>query len=115
MMGMPNRHPFLLRLMKITSAANPRVQAAARLRNSRTRTLQARFMINGVREISRALDGGLKLQEVFTCPDHCDGSECRELLPRLVNSGAAHFEVSPSVFSILAYGSRDEGVLAVAE
>jgi RNA methyltransferase, TrmH family len=101
--------------MKITSTANPRVKAAAKLRNPRQRTQQGRFMINGVREISRALDGGLNLLEVYICHEECHGSECEKLLSRLTKAGATHFEVSPAVFSVLAYGSRAEGVLAVAE
>jgi RNA methyltransferase, TrmH family len=100
--------------MKITSAANPRVKSAAKLRNSAQRAQQGRFMINGVREIGRALDGGLNLQEVYFCPEQCDSADCRQLLERLKKTAAAQFEVSASVFSILAYGSRMEGVLAVA-
>jgi RNA methyltransferase, TrmH family len=101
--------------MKITSTANPRVKAAAKLRNPRQRAAQGRFMINGVRETGRALDGGMKLQEVYVCPEQCDGAECQQLLRRLEKTGAAWFEVSPAVYSVLAYGSREEGVLAVAE
>jgi TrmH family RNA methyltransferase len=101
--------------MKITSAANPRVKSAAKLRNSGQRAIQGRFMINGVREIGRALDGRLILQEVYVCPEHCHSSECRQLLERLQNTSAAHFEVSAAVYSVLAYGSRMEGVLVVAE
>ena len=41
---------FPLRLMKITSTANPRVKAAAKLRNSRERTAQNRIAINGLRK-----------------------------------------------------------------
>ncbi|HTQ38381.1 MAG TPA: RNA methyltransferase [Pirellulales bacterium] len=101
--------------MKITSTANPRVKAAAKLRNPRQRAAQGRFMINGVREIGRALDGGMKLQEVFVCLEQCDGAECQRLLRRLEKTAAVQFEVSPAVYSVLAYGSREEGVLAVAE
>jgi RNA methyltransferase, TrmH family len=101
--------------MKITSTANPRVKAAAKLRNSAQRAEQGRFMINGLREIGRALDGGLTLQEIYICPEQCDSADCRRLLDRLKKTTAAQFEVSTAVFSILAYGSRMEGVLAVAE
>ena len=71
-------------------------------------------MINGVREIGRALDGGLNLQEVYFCDEHCDSADCRELLDRLKKTDAAQLEVSAAVFSVLAYGSRNEGVVAVA-
>ncbi len=101
--------------MKITSTANPRVKAAAKLRHSRACAEQGRFMIDGVREISRALDGGVKLVEVYICRPQCRGEECQRLLSRLDKADAAQFEVNESVFSLLAYGSRAEGVLAAAE
>ncbi len=101
--------------MKITSTANPRVKAAAKLRGSAQRAEQGRFMINGLREIGRALDGGLNMQEVYFCPELCAGTEARALLDRLKKTAAAHFEVAEAVFSVLAYGSRMEGIVAVAE
>ena len=101
--------------MKITSSANPRVKAAAKLRNPRQRAQQGRFVINGAREIGRALDAGLKLQEVFLCEELCDSADCRKLLPRLKTSAHAQFEVTESVYDVVAYGSREDGVIAVAE
>ncbi len=101
--------------MKITSTANPRVKAAAKLRNSRQRALQGRFAINGLREIGRALDGGMKLDEVFACPELCTDAECDDLVERLRKTNAAWFDVSRSVFEVLAYGSRMDGIVAIAE
>jgi RNA methyltransferase, TrmH family len=116
------RHPFLLRgplpenrAMKITSTANPRVKSAAKLRNPRERAEQGRFAINGLREIGRALDGEIRVLEVYHCAEIGDQAECRRLLLRLDKTRAAQFEVSSAVYSVLAYGSRAEGLVAVAE
>ena len=100
--------------MKITSTANPRVKAAAKLRNPRQRARQRRFVINGAREIGRVLDAGLKLDEVYVCEELCASEESRELAARLAKVDAARFEVTAAVYEVLAYGSRMEGVLAVA-
>jgi TrmH family RNA methyltransferase len=97
----------------ISSPQNPRVKAAAQLRDSRQRQKQGRVLIDGNREIGRALDAGLRPTEVFLC---------RELLPpadaalaqRLAQSGAELLEVTPRVFEKLAFGARADGVLAVA-
>jgi len=101
--------------MKITSTANPRVKAAAKLRNSRERAAQNRFAINGLREIGRALDGKIKVQEFFVCEELCDRAECKPLVARLEKSGASRFDVLPSVYSVVAYGDREDGIIAVAE
>ena len=100
--------------MKITSTANPRVKAAGKLRNSRERTAKNRFAINGLREIGRALDGGASIGEFFVCAELCDHADCTALLARLEKTGAARFDVSPSVYGVLAYGDRADGIVAVA-
>jgi TrmH family RNA methyltransferase len=101
--------------MKITSTANPRVKAAAKLRNSRERAAQNRFAINGLREIGRALEGKIKVQEFFVCEELCDRADCKPLVTRLEKSGATRFDVLPSVYAVLAYGDREDGIIAVAE
>jgi TrmH family RNA methyltransferase len=101
--------------MKITSPSNPRVKAAAKLRNSRQRAQQSRFLIDGVREIGRALDGGIAIDEVFAFEEQCSDREAKQLLARLDKACQSHFEVSRSVYDVLAYGSRMEGFVAVGQ
>src|SRR5262249_2310802 len=101
--------------MRITSPSNPRVKAAAKLRNSRDRAAQGRFAINGLREIGRALDGKIQIQEFFVCTELCDRPECKLLIGRLEKSGAARFDVPPSVYAVVAYGDREDGIVAAAE
>lgn len=101
--------------MKITSPSNPRAKAAAKLRNSRHRAEQARFLIDGVREIGRALQGGISIDEVFVFEEQCRGVEAKQLLARLDKACPSRFEVSRSVYDVLAYGSRMEGIVAVGQ
>ncbi len=99
---------------RITSAQNPRVKNASRLRDRRQRRVQGRILIDGVREIGRAVAAGIPFREVFMCPDLC-GEEAAALVQRLPQTGAELFEVTESVFMKLAFGQRGEGVLAVAD
>lgn len=99
---------------KITSRQNVRIKEAAKLRDARQRAKQGRFVIDGVREIGRALDAGIKLSEVFICPALC-GSSARELESRLDKSGAVIAEVTSEVFEKLSFGERSDGVVVVAE
>jgi TrmH family RNA methyltransferase len=98
----------------ITSPHNPRVKLAARLRDHRQRKKEQRILIDGAREISRALAAGVALQEVFVCAELCRSVEAQQLLDALPGSGAEVLEVSESVFSKLAFGDRVEGIVAVA-
>lgn len=105
----------------IFSVHNPLVKAASRLRDRRHREAQGKILIDGARELSRALAAGVRLQAVFLCRSLCRapstdmGRTCRELVDRLLPGQSQLVEVTPAVFSKLAYGDRAEGVLGVAE
>lgn len=49
----------------ISSARNPLVRQAIRLRDNRFRQKQRAVIVDGIREIERAIDGGLQLQTLF--------------------------------------------------
>jgi RNA methyltransferase, TrmH family len=52
----------------ITSTANPRVKAALALRKRRERDRTGRFLIEGRRELGRALAAGVEVEVVLACP-----------------------------------------------
>ena len=99
----------------ITSVHNPRVKDAIRLRDRRHRDKQQRILIDGARELTRAIAAGIILREVFLCEPLCRGDECRELLAVLHGCGAEILQVTEPVFEKVAFGHRAEGVLAVAD
>ena len=98
----------------ITSLKNPRVKAAIQLRDRRHRRRAGRFLIDGVRELRRALEGGIEIDELFVCRDLCREGETRETVRLAAQSAARAYDVSVSVCEKLAYGQRAEGVVAVA-
>jgi RNA methyltransferase, TrmH family len=99
----------------ITSLQNARVKEAVKLRTRRQREKQGRIVIDGVRELQRAMAGGVRLLEVFVCESLCQGDESQRLLASLPQSGCEVLPVTEAVFEKLAFGERTEGVLAVAE
>lgn len=101
--------------MLITSTQNPRIKAAARLRDARARAKQGRIVIDGVREIGRALDGGVQVREAFICAALCDSPAAKTLRARLESAHVEILETTPEVFAKLAYGERGEGIVAVAD
>jgi len=98
----------------ITSLHNPRVKAAVRLRDARHRQKQGRILIDGARELARAIAADVALCEVFVCRALCTSEDARRLLGKLPDCGARILDVTESVFEKLAFGERAEGVLAVA-
>ena len=97
----------------ITSLQNPRVKAAARRRSGRDRSRQERILIDGIREVQRAYQAGVRLHEMFVCLAESDADEA-DWMQSLEAAGVGVYPVTPSVFGRLAYGQRDQGVVAVA-
>jgi RNA methyltransferase, TrmH family len=102
-------------MLLITSPSNPRVKDTVRLRDRRHREKQGRILIDGVRELQRALGAGLRVEMAFVCESLCQGDQAQALLAMLSSSGCEILLVSESVFEKLAFGERAEGVVGVAE
>lgn len=98
----------------LTSRQNPQVKAALRLRDGHERRRQKQFIIDGTREISRALASGIRPLKAFICDELCKSPECREAKAAVEARADEVFEVSPDVFEKLAFGDRHEGIVVIA-
>jgi TrmH family RNA methyltransferase len=98
----------------LTSPVNPRLRAAAALRERRTRERTGRILIDGAREVLRAVEAGVTLETIFVCPELCRSAACRELLGRLGPDDPRLVAVAERAFGRIAFGDRAEGVVAVA-
>jgi TrmH family RNA methyltransferase len=101
-------------MLPITSLQNLHVKNAVKLRDRRHREKQGRILIDGVRELGRAIAAGVPLAEVFVCEPLCRSEEARQLLSMVPTTGAVVYSVAEPVFGRLAFGERAEGVLGVA-
>lgn len=99
--------------LRIESFQNRRVKEARALRKSDQRRLTGRIVIDGVREIQRASQAGVKIEELFFCPPLAP-DQARDLVERIASQGATILEVSPRIFQAVAYGEREEGLVAIA-
>jgi TrmH family RNA methyltransferase len=99
----------------ITSRQNARVKDAARLRTGRERQRHGRFIIDGAREITRAIESGVSPIEAFVCDELCQSAESRRAVTAVESSAAEVLRVTVDVFEKLAFGDRHDGLVAVAE
>jgi TrmH family RNA methyltransferase len=97
----------------LTSFANPRIKAATALRDRRARDRAGLTLIDGSREIRRALDAGVEVVEAFSCESLLAGPDARAALDLLRDRGIAVQPTSEPVFAKLAFGERAEGLVAV--
>ena len=95
----------------ITSTRNPRVLAAAGLRERRAREAAGLTVVDGARELARALAGGARVVEVFADEDRLS-AEGHDAVGLARAAGAAIVPVGGPVIDRLAYGDRSEGLVA---
>ncbi|MDA1051670.1 MAG: RNA methyltransferase [Planctomycetota bacterium] len=98
----------------ITSRHNPRIKLAAKLRDRRGRHEQQRIIIDGLREIGRALDAGVEFIEAFVC-ESIVTNDGQALQRRLAESGCEIVLVNQSVLEKIAFGDRSDGIVAIAK
>ena len=99
---------------KITSLQNPRIKQLVKLRDRRPRDEAGVFLVEGYREIRRALEKKVPLREVYFSPEWYLGENEPTLLAQATAAGAALFELSKDAFAKVAYRERPDGLLAVA-
>ncbi len=97
----------------ITSVHNPRVKNIIQLQSkSRERKSQNTIVIEGYREITRAIIGGLRLNEIFYCPDIDTVHRLSDLTT--MYSSVSLTETSRQVFEKIAYRETSDGLIALA-
>ena len=74
-----------------------------RLREGRHRQRLGKLLIDGIRELDRAVQAGVRILEIFT------------VLPSVAYKNTNIHQVSESVMRKIAFGDRNEGIVAVAE
>ena len=99
---------------KITSLQNPRIKQLVKLRDRRPRDEAGVFLIEGYREIRRALEKQVTLAELYYAPDWFLGENEPALLAAAQQAGAKLFELTRETFAKVAYRERPDGLLAVA-
>lgn len=97
--------------MLLTSLQNPKVKQIVRLRERKERDESSLFLIEGYRELKRALDAGRKVESLFYCPPLFLGSNEESLLKQ---ANAPLFECTEEVFRKISYRDRPDGLLAIA-
>ena len=96
----------------ITSSANTRLKAVRRL--ARKRDPQV-FVVEGHRQLRRALEGGARVRAVYAAPELFLGDEDGGLVALARRRGAEVVELGAGAFRSIAGGVRPDGLLAVVE
>jgi TrmH family RNA methyltransferase len=99
----------------IRSRQNPRVQALARLRDRAEREARGLFIVEGLRELSRAIERQVEVLEIYFCPSMFRGSEAAELVTNARAAGVDCCELGVSAFEKVSGREGPDGLLGVAK
>jgi len=97
----------------ITSLQNPRVKNVVKLRLRADRDEQGILIVEGYRELKRALENNRRPVSLFYCRDFFLGKNEPALINQCRNAGAEILSCSRTVFAKMAYRERPEGLLAL--
>jgi RNA methyltransferase, TrmH family len=98
---------------QIASAANPRIRAAARLRDRRARDDAGLTIVDGGREVRRALEAGIAVEEAFVCEALVRTDDAWAAFRALETADARIWTTSEAAFAKVAFGDRAEGVVTI--
>ena len=98
---------------RLASLENPRVKEAVRLRRRPAREERRLFLVEGEREIQRALHAGFQAQTLFV--SEAIAGEGAERKWARSAAGAQVFTVTPLVYEKMAMREDRDGVLAIFE
>jgi TrmH family RNA methyltransferase len=97
----------------LTSTANPRIKAVLALRDRRDRERTGLTLVDGTREIRRAIEARASVTEAFVCEPQLAGVDARAILDRLSSDRVPVTPVGAAVLERIAFGERAEGIVAV--
>lgn len=97
----------------VTSLQNPGIKEVVKLRQRSHRDKAGLLVVEGYREVKRALDNEVPVRKLFFCPALYQGKNEPFLVDRCAALDVPRFECSEPVFRKIAYRDRPEGLLAL--
>ncbi len=98
----------------IGSLQNARIKSAIQLRRSRGRAKTDRILIDGRREIHRALESSADVRELFYCKPMLKPDDLARIVEYATRGCVRCSEVTEEVMGRIRYGDRADGVVATA-
>lgn len=99
--------------LHITSIHNHRIKGLERLRRKQERNRLKLMLIEGTREITRAFEAGVVIDECFLDSDAEISGELERLVARMRNQGTIPISVASRIYKRIAYREGSSGILAV--
>ncbi|MBJ7449906.1 MAG: RNA methyltransferase [Parachlamydiales bacterium] len=103
-----------MRTLEITSLQNSKIKQLVRLKERRERERSQLFLIEGYRELSRAITANAQIESLFFCPELFLGENENSLIQTIANKNSSIFILPKSLFEKVSYRDRPDGLIAIA-
>ena len=97
----------------VASLQNPGIKEVVKLRQRSHRDENGLLIVEGYREVKRALDNHVPVLKLFYCPALYQGKNEPTIVARCAEGNVPIFECAEPVFMKIAYRDRPEGLLAL--
>lgn len=99
---------------KIESLHNPRIKSIVRLRKAAERKKQQLTLVEGVREVTRALQSSHPVQQFFICSELLETSNLDIITAYATENRCEIFDCTLNVFKKISYREHPDGLIALA-
>lgn len=100
--------------LTIESLQNPRVKTAVKLRKGRVRKETGQTLVEGYREILRAVESRWRFNELYICPELYMDEGADELAGMLRAAGIPVYTCTAAVFRKISYRETPDGLIALS-
>lgn len=101
-------------MKEISSSSNFLVKEIRKLGAGKRRVQESLILIEGVMEVSRALEGGVKLRTMIVSPEILKKTGGMQTVSLLFDQAPESVSFTPELFTRISFRRNPEGVLAVA-
>lgn len=102
-------------ILEITSIQNPKIKAAFALRDRRDREETGLFIIEGYRELTRAIQGGVSIEQLFFSETLFLGVNEGSLINELREKNVSLYSCTEAALRKISYRDRPDGLVAIAK
>lgn len=102
-------------LIKITSSKNEKIKKIVKLKDKNKRDKYSLFLIEGYREILRAIEANVEIESLFICPPFFLKDNEYKLIEKIKEKKAYIYDCLEDVFKKISYRDRPDGLIAIAK
>ncbi len=100
---------------KITSSKNEKIKKIIKLKDKNKRDKYFLFLIEGYREILRAIEANVEIESLFICPSLFLKNNENKLIEKISSNKIPIYECLQDIFRKISYRDRPDGLLAIAK